>query len=109
MAVTWKPRRRMTPETLLSVFGPSSTRTDRTRILLGIFGSLPEVVEALAQGDDRIDLGLGLDTEVDQERAPGARGRTERRADRRQHVDAHRRQPARVGELPEARQVGEDD
>src|SRR5439155_26372728 len=34
----------------------------------GIFGSLPELVEPLATRDDRINLGLGVDAEVDQER-----------------------------------------
>src|SRR5438445_450809 len=33
---TWKPRRRMTPETLLNVFGPSSTSTERTRTRLSL-------------------------------------------------------------------------
>src|SRR5438270_4103069 len=99
----------MTPETLLRVFGPSSTSTDKTLILSGILGRLPEVVEALAQRDDGIDLGLGVDSEVDQERALGALGRIERRADLGQLVDAHRRQAVCVGELDEIGHVREVD
>src|SRR5438105_13277418 len=79
---TWNPRRRITPETLVSVFCPSSTSRDRMRMRLcvcgaatgdfglisSIFRGLPEFVEALAERNDRIHVGLGVDAEVDQER-----------------------------------------
>src|SRR5438105_13483736 len=103
---TWNPRRRITPETLVSVFCPSSTSSERTRtrfsvgsspfmgrcpaepdggaglgLISSIFRGLPEFVEALAERNDRIHVGLGVDAEVDQERTLRPLRRVERRRD----------------------------
>src|SRR5437879_4835440 len=55
---TWKPRRRITPETLVSVFCPSSTSSERTRTLF----TSPPCGEV---GPDReaVPVGWGLTTE----------------------------------------------
>src|SRR5450759_285374 len=135
----------MSPDTLLSVFAPSSTSTDSTltrswsltlfswsdpgegeqarlpgpkaqvgfadapmqsvgpillaparrgnrRGLLSFIGCLPEVVQALAGRDDRVDVGLGVDAEIDQERAFGPLRSIHRRADLLEPVDSNGRQ-----------------
>src|SRR5438093_9952934 len=113
----------MTPETLVSVFCPSTTRSDKTRIRLcvcgaataglglisSIFRSLPELVEALAERNDRIDVGLGVDAEVDQEGALGALRGVEGRSDVLEFLHAQRGQPVRLAELHEVRHVGQVD
>src|SRR5207253_6324647 len=158
---TWKPRRRMTPETLVSVFCPSTTSSDKTRTLFtsppcgevgpdreavpagwglftsppcgevgpdreavpagwglttaegrlisSIFRGLPELAEPLAERNDRIHVGLGVDAEVDQERALRPLRRIERGRDVLELIDPHRGQPVRLAELHEVRHVREVD
>src|SRR5438876_5769228 len=113
----------MTPETLVSVFCPSTTRSDRTRIRLcvcgaataglglisSIFRGLPELAEPLAERNDRIDVGLGVDAEVDQEWALRPLRRIERRRDVLELLDAQRGQPVSLAELHEVRHMREAD
>src|SRR5947208_15212 len=136
---TWNPRRRITPETLVSVFCPSSTSSERTRtrftsppcgevgpdreavaagwglttpegrLISSIFRGLPEFVEALAERNDRIHVGLGVDAEVDQERALRPLRRVERRRDVLELLDAQRRQPVRLAQLYEVRHMRQVD
>src|SRR5882672_12452274 len=95
------------PATLVKVLEPSSTRTDRTRTRSPTDRSLPEVVEALAERNYRIDVGLRVDAKVDQERAVGPFGRIHRRPDVGELVDPHSRQTVGVRELDEVGNVGE--
>src|SRR5438876_11274041 len=147
----------MTPETLVSVFCPSTTRSERTRtrftsppcgevgraaagwglftsppcgevgpdreavpagrglttaegpLISSIFRGLPELVEALAERDDRIHVGLGVDAEVDQEWALRPLRRIERGRDVLELLDAQRGQPVSLAELHEVRHVREVD
>src|SRR5438105_15872075 len=63
-----KPRRRIMPLTRDMTPGWFSTVTASSRRRSCTIGQLPEVVEPLAQRNDRVDVGLGVDPEVDQER-----------------------------------------
>src|SRR5690348_15493657 len=119
MPRTWNPRRRIAPASLVSVLGPSSTTTERTRtfsrdaaacgrsIVSGIVGGLPEFVQRLAEGHDRVDVRLGVDAEVDQERPGRALGRVEGRRDVLEALHAPRGKPVRLAELDEVRNVRE--
>src|SRR5207248_2189610 len=123
---TWKPRRRITPETLVSVFCPSSTSNERTRILVSfpftgsgaaagfgfissIFRGLPELVEALAERDDRVDVGLGVDAKVDQERTLRALRGVEGRRDVLELLDPKCGQAVCLAKFHEVRHVGQVD
>src|SRR5439155_21005887 len=53
----------------------------------GIFGSLAEFVEPLAKQVDRINVGLGIDAEVDQERTLRPFRGVERRRDVLESLD----------------------
>src|SRR5450759_277516 len=82
-------------------------RRGNRRGLLSFIGCLPEVVQALAERDDRVDVGLGVDTEVDQERALGPLRRIHRGAYLLAPVDSKGRPDVGVGELDEVRHVAE--
>src|SRR5260370_38201597 len=121
----------MTPVTLVSVLCPSSTSKERTRILLSspfmgrcraepdggaglnfisrIFGSLPELVESLAERHDRIHVRLGVDPEIDEERPLRALRGVERRPDVLELLDPPRRQPVRLAQLHKVRPVRQSD
>src|ERR1700730_1893382 len=99
----------MTPDTLLKVFGPSSTSTDSTRILSGIFWGLPEVGEVLSERHDRVDVGFGVDSEVDQERPLGPLGGVHRRRDLRDFLDSHAGQAVGLRQLYQIRHAREVD
>src|SRR6476646_1285919 len=97
------------PATLVRVLDPSWTSTDKTRTRLLTEGRLPELVEALAQRHDRVDVRLRIDAEVDQERALGALSQVERRPDVRERVDPDGRPTVGVAKLHEVGHVREVD
>src|SRR5215471_2232842 len=129
------PRRRTIPATRVRTPGWSSTTAERILsrdgslttlslppaggglgwgasaiFVLGVLiRQLREVVEPLAQGHDGIDVGVGIDAEVDQHRP----GRPLREVERGPHVlhalHAQAGQPVRVGQLDEVRHLAQVD
>src|SRR5437879_11577797 len=84
-----KPRLRTMPLMRESTPGLFSTTAVRTRRLwsrlplaLGVLiGQLLEIVQALAEWHDRVDVGVGVDAEVDQHRSWRPLGEVEGRLD----------------------------
>src|SRR5205807_2840503 len=96
-----KPRRRILPLTRAHTPGLSSTSTRKTRSWLCTVRQLPEVVQALAERHDRVDVGLGVDPEVDQEGPGCGLGLIEGRLDLLVPVYAPGFQPVGFGQLHE--------
>src|SRR5215472_10545178 len=115
------PRRRIMPLTRVSTPGWSSTTSVRSRSLDSLpalslwmpscvlIRQLPEVVQASAQRHYRIDVGLGIDAEVDQHRSRRPLGQVESRLDLFHGLDADPGQSVRVGKLHEVRHLGQID
>src|SRR5215467_15436644 len=115
------PRRRIMPLTRVRTPGWSSTTAVRTRSLdpppapsLGLpsrvlIGQLPEVVQAPTQRHDRIDVGLGIDAEVDKNRSRGPLGEVESRLDLLDALNADPGESVGLGELHEVRHLGQID
>src|SRR5579872_5293839 len=86
-AAMLKPRRRTWEATRSRTPGWSSTIRLSTRSRLGITAGslvkrcLQEVIERLAEGHDRVDVGLGVDAEINQERTRRRLRGVEGRAD----------------------------
>src|SRR5438132_168426 len=80
-----------------------------SNLISRIFRSLPELIESLAERDDRIHVRLGVDSEVDQERALRPLRRIEGRRYVLELLDSQRRQPVRLAELHEVRHVRQVD
>src|SRR5262249_52280973 len=115
------PRRRIMPLTRVRTPGWSSTTAVRTRSLDSppalslwmpsgvLIRQLPEVVQASAQRHYRIDVGLGIDAEVDQYRSRRPLRQVESRLDLLHRLDADAGQPVSLGQLHEVRHLGQID
>src|SRR5262249_61219537 len=115
------PRRRIMPLTRVRTPGWSSTTAVRTRSLDSppalslwmpsgvLIRQLPEVVQASAQRHYRIDVGLGIDAEVDQYRSRRPLRQVESRLDLLHRLDADAGQPVSLGPLHEVRHHGQTD
>src|SRR5438270_5671577 len=104
-----KPRRRISPLTRDMTPGWFSTVTASTRRRSCTIGQLPEVVQALAEGDDRVHVGFGVDPEVDQERPGRLLRLVERGRDLLELVDPPRGQAVCLGKFQEVGHLGEVD
>src|SRR4030081_2869592 len=109
--IVWmlKPRRRIMPLTRDMTPGWFSTVTASRRRRSCTIGQLPEVVQALAEGHDRVDVGLRVDPEVDQEGTLGPLRNVEGGRDLVELVDPAGGQAIGLGELDEVRHLGEVD
>src|SRR4030081_3787470 len=94
-----KPRRRIMPLTRDMTPGWFSTVTASRRRRSCTIGQLPEVADPLAEGHDRVNVGLRVDPEIDQEGALGALRLVHCRPDLLELVDAAGGQSVGVGEL----------
>src|SRR4030081_3804589 len=102
-----KPRRRIMPLTRDMTPGWFSTVTASRRRRSCTIGQLPEVADPLAEGNDRIHIGLGVDPEIDQEGPLGPLRLIHRGRDLLELVDPAGGEPVGVGELDEVGHLGE--
>src|SRR5438552_12753959 len=105
------PRRRIMPVPRLSTPGWSSTSRLITRSLVieRLHRHLDELAEALAQRNDRVDVGLGIDAEIDQERTFRPLRLVERLRDVVERADLHRRDAVGRAKLHEIGHHGQVD